>query len=174
MRDRLLQLHAPLKRIKRNLASLPRDSLPRAGGDLSDDVRATMATLQAQLATLSQGAAAAAPSLPRFSEDFPRYLARKQKDLPDSKFARYTLPAAAAAFIEVVGDRPLDAYRRKGLEEFAWVLARVPANRAKLQRFARLGYREAGDANAELKRSEERRVGKECVSTCRSRWSQLH
>src|SRR3546814_13685712 len=25
-----------------------------------------------------------------------------------------------------------------------------------------------------LVRSEERRVGKECVSTCRSRWSQLH
>src|SRR3546814_19080814 len=23
-------------------------------------------------------------------------------------------------------------------------------------------------------RSEERRVGKECVSTCRSRWSQIH
>src|SRR3546814_4699802 len=26
----------------------------------------------------------------------------------------------------------------------------------------------------ELKRSEERRVGKECVSTCRSRWSPYH
>src|SRR3546814_3563300 len=26
-------------------------------------------------------------------------------------------------------------------------------------------------ANAALRRSEERRVGKECVSTCRSRWS---
>src|SRR3546814_13204429 len=25
-----------------------------------------------------------------------------------------------------------------------------------------------------LKRSEERRVGKECVSTCRSRWSPYH
>src|SRR3546814_17397559 len=25
-----------------------------------------------------------------------------------------------------------------------------------------------------IKRSEERRVGKECVSTCRSRWSQKH
>src|SRR3546814_5491685 len=25
-----------------------------------------------------------------------------------------------------------------------------------------------------LSRSEERRVGKECVSTCRSRWSQYH
>src|SRR3546814_5216666 len=26
----------------------------------------------------------------------------------------------------------------------------------------------------ELRRSEERRVGKECVSTCRSRWSPYH
>src|SRR3546814_17426403 len=26
----------------------------------------------------------------------------------------------------------------------------------------------------DLKRSEERRVGKECVSTCRSRWSPYH
>src|SRR3546814_1341706 len=96
MRDRLQLLHAPLNRIKRNLASLPCDSLPRAGGDLSDDVRATMATLQAQLVILSQGAAAVAPSLPRFSEDFPRYLARKPADLPAPKSARYTLTAAAA------------------------------------------------------------------------------
>src|SRR3546814_12550521 len=28
--------------------------------------------------------------------------------------------------------------------------------------------------NAEAARSEERRVGKECVSTCRSRWSPYH
>src|SRR3546814_14514624 len=27
---------------------------------------------------------------------------------------------------------------------------------------------------SEVKRSEERRVGKECVSTCRSRWSPYH
>src|SRR3546814_14946996 len=27
---------------------------------------------------------------------------------------------------------------------------------------------------ADRRRSEERRVGKECVSTCRSRWSPLH
>src|SRR3546814_13559919 len=30
----------------------------------------------------------------------------------------------------------------------------------------------AKDAVVLVKRSEERRVGKECVSTCRSRWSQ--
>src|SRR3546814_5378344 len=29
-------------------------------------------------------------------------------------------------------------------------------------------------ASAILERSEERRVGKECVSTCRSRWSPYH
>src|SRR3546814_17403456 len=31
-----------------------------------------------------------------------------------------------------------------------------------------------GDLPAGWDRSEERRVGKECVSTCRSRWSQYH
>src|SRR3546814_19884526 len=33
---------------------------------------------------------------------------------------------------------------------------------------------DAKDAAHELVRSEERRVGKECVSTCRSRWSPYH
>src|SRR3546814_20827179 len=31
-----------------------------------------------------------------------------------------------------------------------------------------------GDPRARKGRSEERRVGKECVSTCRSRWSPYH
>src|SRR3546814_3987070 len=31
-----------------------------------------------------------------------------------------------------------------------------------------------GDQLAALRRSEARRVGKECVSTCRSRWSPYH
>src|SRR3546814_20682176 len=31
-----------------------------------------------------------------------------------------------------------------------------------------------GDLNCEADRSAERRVGKECVSTCRSRWSPYH
>src|SRR3546814_13956082 len=30
------------------------------------------------------------------------------------------------------------------------------------------------DKAAQIERSEERRVGKECVSTCRSRWSPYH
>src|SRR3546814_2764520 len=38
-----------------------------------------------------------------------------------------------------------------------------------------LGRRTDGDPGAaDQHRSEERRVGKECVSTCRSRWSPYH
>src|SRR3546814_9081675 len=33
---------------------------------------------------------------------------------------------------------------------------------------------DSGDGKHRYLRSEERRVGKECVSTCRSRWSQYH
>src|SRR3546814_10445793 len=35
-------------------------------------------------------------------------------------------------------------------------------------------YKGSGQALVDLIRSEERRVGKECVSTCRSRWSPYH
>src|SRR3546814_211564 len=47
-------------------------------------------------------------------------------------------------------------------------LLRSPANAAHLNRSIEQ-YR-VGKTN----RSEERRVGKECVSTCRSRWSPYH
>src|SRR3546814_12547314 len=37
------------------------------------------------------------------------------------------------------------------------------------------GYaKRAAEMGVEIHRSEERRVGKECVSTCRSRWSPFH
>src|SRR3546814_1240193 len=36
------------------------------------------------------------------------------------------------------------------------------------------GQASGGNGKVEIGRSEERRVGKECVSTCRSRWSPYH
>src|SRR3546814_10570985 len=39
---------------------------------------------------------------------------------------------------------------------------------------ARIAPTREGYVNAIQVRSEERRVGKECVSTCRSRWSPYH
>src|SRR3546814_1121590 len=63
-----------------------------------------------------------------------------------------------------------------------WELLRYPGNRAAtMARFS--APRETFDAAVLAKvaaptlilwRSEERRVGKECVSTCRSRWSPSH
>src|SRR3546814_13230998 len=41
--------------------------------------------------------------------------------------------------------------------------------------FSKMIKREGGESIAfDFARSEERRVGKECVSTCRSRWSRYH
>src|SRR3546814_21031670 len=43
------------------------------------------------------------------------------------------------------------------------------------RRFCRLaGWRSFPGLSVQMRRSEERRVGKECVSTCRSRWSPYH
>src|SRR3546814_16861648 len=63
----------------------------------------------------------------------------------------------------------------------AWIMARgvipiVGATRAEQMRenMAAAELQLSEDALADLPRSEERRVGKECVSTCRSRWSPSH
>src|SRR3546814_11427681 len=45
---------------------------------------------------------------------------------------------------------------------------------ASADRESRIGNPEADVLPRQSGRSEERRVGKECVSTCRSRWSRYH
>src|SRR3546814_13688757 len=54
------------------------------------------------------------------------------------------------------------------------VLARTLTDLAKEREPERLFEPETGAAFDQLLRSEERRVGTECVSTCRSRWSPYH
>src|SRR3546814_5646049 len=53
------------------------------------------------------------------------------------------------------------------------LVERLQRLRVGLRRLERLDRR-AGAAAAADQRSEERRVGKACVSTCRSRWSSYH
>src|SRR3546814_12450879 len=48
------------------------------------------------------------------------------------------------------------------------------AGGGKVQAVRHGALRRSGRARARRDRSEERRVGKECVSTCRSRWSPYH
>src|SRR3546814_21112101 len=65
----------------------------------------------------------------------------------------------------------------KAAREAAAVLARTPtAVKAEALRAAARALRagEAAILAANASRSEERRVGKQCVSTCRSRWPPYH
>src|SRR3546814_7700948 len=74
---------------------------------------------------------------------------RAEKNLPDIVLADLGPKHPLLVFVEVVAtDGPVTAQRRKALTELA--------------------------EHAGFPRSEERRVGKECVSTCRSRWSACH
>src|SRR3546814_18783527 len=50
-------------------------------------------------------------------------------------------------------------------------LSLAPSGGAKKADFSNV---QSGSSSTEADRSEERRVGKECVSTCRSRWSPDH
>src|SRR3546814_13637582 len=80
----------------------------------------------------------------------------------------------------VLGIRPQD------LEHFhEWTamlqIAAAPADEARSARLAVEAYmrdiiadRRKAPRDDIVSRSEERRVGKECVSTCRSRWAQYH
>src|SRR3546814_19738769 len=57
------------------------------------------------------------------------------------------------------------------LDSMGWYLYRVDDLQGALDYLQR-SYRQL--PSADVARSEERRVGKECVSTCRSRWSPYH
>src|SRR3546814_16926783 len=81
---------------------------------------------------------------------------------------------AAAATLDIA----LTARGEHGGEPVPMCGVPVHAAESYLARLIRAGHRvaiaEQVETPAEAKRSEERRVGKECVSTCRSRWSPTH
>src|SRR3546814_11756086 len=82
--------------------------------------------------------------------------------------------AVRAAAGEAAMERLLDALTGKGASE---------ATRQSFRQRIREGHLDDSEVEIEVAdtpsmnfelRSEERRVGKECVSTCRSRWSPYH
>src|SRR3546814_14789041 len=76
--------------------------------------------------------------------------------------------ASTKAFSSQVTALALLAVWFRQLREETEGLAPLPAKRELLQALQRLPI------SFGMARSEERRVGKECVSTCRSRWSPYH
>src|SRR3546814_11302656 len=106
-------------------------------------------------------------------------------DVCSSDLTSTTVPGSSADFLEKVGSDKvlfaLDSYELDGSSK-----ATLDAQAAWLSQYSQVkftieghaderGTREynlaLGDRRANAARSEERRVGKECVSTCRSRWS---
>src|SRR3546814_4975372 len=71
--------------------------------------------------------------------------------------------ALPICFVEHAGDAALRAVDIFGIAEGDAAFAFEPVERIAV-----------GKVIAVVVRSEERRVGKECVSTCRSRWSPYH
>src|SRR3546814_19777522 len=70
--------------------------------------------------------------------------------------------------LRAMGQRdPLTEWQREGYEMFEAMIARI--ERDLVRYVMHVQVKAPGE-----ERSEERRVGKECVSTCRSRWSPYH
>src|SRR3546814_16965860 len=89
--------------------------------------------------------------------------------------------ADAGGLAEVLAATDLDVIASGGVGSLADLMA-LDAVEAAGRRLAGAivgtaiyeGRLDVAEACASLPRSEERRVGKECVSTCRSRWSPYH
>src|SRR3546814_14685882 len=72
-------------------------------------------------------------------------------------------------------DRVKDALRRRGENISSFEVERVVLRHPDVLHCAVVGTKATDvDKEDEVKRSEERRGGKEWVSTCRSRWSPYH
>lgn len=90
---------------------------------------------------------------PVFSECLQEYLDHKRQEKGrDHRYVEYTIPNSVAGFIDAVGDRRLGEYRERDLEEYGFLLARVPANKAKLRIFRDMSLREAADYNDGLRK----------------------
>src|SRR3546814_5721968 len=100
--------------------------------------------------------------------------------LPISAQVGYAEGNELIAFGAVIGGRGAGAERDEARRPlpFTPVLHLAAALRRIAERLLRGrgggGDGEQGQEGPDDKRSEERRVGKECVSTCRSRWSPYH
>lgn len=70
----------------------------------------------------------------------------------DEKDVRYEqrLEAAFAAFLDIIGDKPLNYYLPVHMQDFVTVLARVPKNRSKYAIFKGLSLKEMAEKNAKL------------------------
>src|SRR3546814_7145350 len=83
----------------------------------------------------------------------------KQKTAYEMRISDWSSDVCSSDLAQAFADHGQVVVGRFDRREAARPLQRMPAR---------------GEAALRQQRSEERRVGKECVSTCRSRWSPYH
>src|SRR3546814_15490282 len=94
-------------------------------------------------------------------------------ELGQGTTVRLYLPRADAVVDEESGAAPVAEKAAAARNEVIMVVeANAGIRDVLMMHLSQLGYGYLGAEDE--KRSEERRVGKECVSTCRSRWAQYH
>src|SRR3546814_17242106 len=101
----------------------------------------------------------------RWSEDYNSPAKRKKKGV---KFADITAQFAKTGDHAAIGEADVAAFRADVDRAFGADEDSRPFVFEQYARCAVINY------TSVVSRSEERRVGKECVSTCRSRWSRYH
>src|SRR3546814_19983222 len=90
-------------------------------------------------------------------------------------------PAIAGLDVYIVGGAVRDALLNLPAGDRDWVVVGATPDEMAKRGFVPVGgdfpvflHPRSKEEYALARRSEERRVGKECVSTCRSRWSPYH
>src|SRR3546814_13524114 len=71
-------------------------------------------------------------------------------------------------------DSSVELARQTVIDHGALSLAAYATDETVLEQVRKAAEQAGVSLSLNLTRSDERRVGKECVSTCRSRWSQYH
>jgi integrase len=87
---------------------------------------------------------------------------RLSRNGKESKFTKYQVPNAVAAFISFAGDKPVDQYQTSDYADFMALMLRVPANWTKFPIFDGLAIREVAEKNSHLK-APKARISKETV-----------
>ena len=100
-------------------------------------------------------------------------LRKEALETGDNDRSRYEerLEATFAAFLEIVGDHPINYYLPIHLQDFATILGRVPTNRTKYPIFTGLTLRQIADKNDQLPASE--RIKRLAESTIKSHLSEI-
>src|SRR3546814_11528633 len=82
-----------------------------------------------------------------------------------------TLPATAGDTVRLTVDGGLQSYAARRLGDHSGSVVIMDCTNGDILAMTSMPAYDPNAFSGGIRRSEERRVGKECVSTCRSRWS---